>query len=135
MIRSLAMAALLATAIAMPAMAEESSPKPDREAMKAERFQEMKAKHAEMHEKREEKIKERRAEWDSHREDCFKKMQSADTPEKAKYVREQCKSEGKAMHEKNKAERDAWKAKREAKKDEWKAKRAERKAKNEGSAE
>lgn len=131
MLKTIAMAALLAAAFAMPAVAEEPA-KPNRDAMKAERMQEMKAKHAEMYKKREGEIKERRAAWDAHRKDCFEKMQAAETPEKAKYVREQCKGEGKAMHDKNQAERAAKKAQWDAKKGEMKAKReanrAERKA-------
>lgn len=139
MMKTIAMATLLAAAFAMPALAEDTPAKPDREAMKAERFEQMKAKHAEMHKKGDAKIEERRAAWDAHRDDCYKKMQAAETPEKAKYVREQCKGEGKAMHDKFRAEREAnkdkWeakrgemKAKRDAKKAEWEAKKAERKA-------
>lgn len=125
MIRTFAVAAMLASAFALPVMATDAAPAADTAAKHA-RFAEMKAKHGELSDEQKSRLKDRMAARKAHRAECEKKLKAADTPEKAKYVREQCKMDGKGAHGKKKGDREAWKAKHEGKRGEWKAKREAR---------
>jgi hypothetical protein len=110
----------LSLAVAVPAMAEETTtdgarPAPNMEQMKAknaERYQNMQAKKA-----------EHRANVDKMMDGCHEKMQAATTVEQMKAIKQTCRSEGKAYHEANQAKRKEHHEKMQGKREERREKR------------